>query len=188
MAKQKYTGDLAMPIPKRIASLRGGLRNDTFTYEYMRRVHLLLDHYRIPPDSPNCWFDLALKLAEEHVPGLRVSRAGRTLKMTPNDRLRKMIEAPKRGRPRTVTDQSDDFLVYAVDREKSNHSKKADGEDVRPPAKTDKEALLRLEARHLKKKGKRESLANKHVSFLQKRLSRARKRLAVRSGRTPPQK
>ncbi|MCX7168627.1 MAG: hypothetical protein NTV11_20470 [Rhodocyclales bacterium] len=72
-------GDLAKPI---FLSLRkdsrhpnarpGNERGDTviatFNAEFNKRLGLLLEHYKIPRDTPDVWFHLAIRLLLFHVP------------------------------------------------------------------------------------------------------------------------
>jgi len=84
--KPKYPGILNKPIV--LAPPPGGLltpltHEDWAQYEksiidqHLRRRVALFAHYGITPDAPNCWRDLALRLAKDNVPGFRVQHRGR---------------------------------------------------------------------------------------------------------------
>ena len=69
----RYSGALNEPI------VRLGLRFITaepnekrIIRESSAKVHLLLAHYKIRPEDPDCWGKLALRLAQDHVPGMQV--------------------------------------------------------------------------------------------------------------------
>jgi hypothetical protein len=40
-------------------------------WEYDEKLRLLLDHFKIRRDDPNCWLKLVISLAVAHVPGFR---------------------------------------------------------------------------------------------------------------------
>lgn len=98
----KYTGELAQPIyePKSIG-VAGRAREAEMSasIRQARKLGRLMHWYRIDPDSEDSWYSLALALAIEHVPGLRVIYAIR----------------PKHGRKRSWKAGLGDELIRDVD-------------------------------------------------------------------------
>ena len=89
--KTRYSGALNQPIV-RPTGLRYGPSSPIgarFAFRARRlKLLLLLHHYEIKPDDPACWFDLAFRLALDHVPGMQVlenSPAGTGRPRKPSD-------------------------------------------------------------------------------------------------------
>ncbi len=81
-----YTGDLAEPIYEPIhAAVAAGDEDDPIRYRKLQKLLKLLEFYEIDAHAKHKWAQLALALAERHVPGLRVEHGVR----------------PKRGRRKT---------------------------------------------------------------------------------------
>ncbi len=80
----KYEGKLNTPLSLLPEVAGPGLQSVTEILEHGKgelteRLWLLLRHYGISFDDPEHWYKLALALASEHVPGLRVERRGADL-------------------------------------------------------------------------------------------------------------
>lgn len=74
MIKKKYSGPLEtpLPVPPTILGARDyKAEREAYVKEVEDRVRLLMKHYGIDPNAASCWRDLAISLAQEHVPGLR---------------------------------------------------------------------------------------------------------------------
>jgi hypothetical protein len=50
---------------------------DCVDYELVRRMNLLAVHFGLDPKSPRVWFELALRLASENVPGFMPPKPGK---------------------------------------------------------------------------------------------------------------
>lgn len=73
MPRKKYPGSLNEPLPPPPARLgtdnyEAAVRR--YGEEIAKRYMLLMDHFDIDRGADDRWFHLALKLAEQHVPGL----------------------------------------------------------------------------------------------------------------------
>jgi|EndMetStandDraft_8_1072994.scaffolds.fasta_scaffold510064_1 hypothetical protein len=99
-----YAGALAQPIYVDAVS---GEPADWIKAQVTEKIALLFTHYRIDP-SENCWWQLAVNLAFEHVRGLQVSFR------------------PKRGRKPTWKTGLGDELVRAVEDVKSRTGKRTE--------------------------------------------------------------
>src|SRR5262245_54109272 len=97
----KYAGALAKPIYVDAVSDEA---DDWIQEQLTEKIALLLEHYRIDPGE-NCWWQLAVTLACEHVPGLQI------------------LFRPKRGRHPTWKAGLGDEWVRAVDDVKSRTGK-----------------------------------------------------------------
>lgn len=82
---KSYSGSLKKRLKQRPLRNFGVVREGAIerATEYNRRVtaaemriklFVLLDHFEISSDNPDCWLQLAVKLALEHVPGFQVER------------------------------------------------------------------------------------------------------------------
>jgi hypothetical protein len=96
---RRYTGELATPIYEPVAVGGEAEAKRRAVERQILKIDMLFDWYSIGPDEPDAAALLAVKLAEAHVPGMRVLR-----------------EAPKlRGRKRTWKDGLWLELVRDVD-------------------------------------------------------------------------
>src|SRR5262249_20386815 len=71
----KYTGALAKPIYVNVDQFDGV--DEVLRARMPEMILLLFKHYKIDPSDEQCWQELALKLAFDHVPGLRLQPAFR---------------------------------------------------------------------------------------------------------------
>lgn len=114
MPKSPYRGKLAQPWRRQEPN------QDRLRADIRERIRLLFEHYEISlPDlekdtrttANNAWMLLAVSLARQHVPGLRVSRAGRPKSTATTDaaKARKDLTAlvesrlPRHGNSITAT-------------------------------------------------------------------------------------
>lgn len=174
--KPRYTGELAKPIPYRLA-LAAALEGDKEWLPGVEsdRLLLLLQHYGIDSKSRNPWFALALRLAREHVPGFRYSykRVGRPVRATNYiaylSKKSGKVSPKKRGAPRKWDEKSYAELLRDVELRKQQLESKG-GRITNKQAITD---LLAEEARRHGKSATRVPATD--VAYYQKRLSEARR-------------
>jgi hypothetical protein len=74
-SKTHYSGALNQPIVLPLGLLYRPT-SPTGANEILRtrlvKLLFLLDHYNIKPNDPACWLKLAFRLAQDHVPGMKV--------------------------------------------------------------------------------------------------------------------
>lgn len=182
MAKPKYRGKLAEPLHPGLIELAncGGFSewvksSPRIRKELVSRMSLLLEHYQVDPESPTCWYELALALAQDHVRGFQVTeryrRPGRKRATShiPDARLR----VPRKGRPRKHFDDDHDELVRIVDgRKKQLVSDKP----IKSGKVTDKDVLRDLIGDYAKSQKKSVTRTiTVELSYWQKRLSESRR-------------
>jgi hypothetical protein len=114
--------------------------------QLQQKLRLLMSHYSIP--NPDDWFSLALALARDHVPGLRVEPPLIEFEFAHEggESFRGLVNAERKrgGRPAKWDFDRLDRLLAAVEAEKRKHGLSTDrealsrvaarGEWVRPPA------------------------------------------------------
>ena len=176
MAKPKYQGKLKRPITPGIielaqhGSFANWLGSNRVKREYLSRMNLLLENYQIDPSSPDCWFILALELANDHVPGFCIKRFHRN-----SGRPKKKLAtspAKKSGRPRKYFDNDYATLVNSVDARKKILEHKLNRKV------TDKSTLTDLLKEMAVKKGRSTTrFVQEHLEHFQKRLSDGRKEI-----------
>ena len=146
-------GALAEPIYLDAVS---GEPADWIKAQLTEKMALLLTHYRIDP-SENCWWQLAVCLAFEHVPGLRLSFR------------------PKRGRHPTWKAGLGDKIVRAVEDVKSRTGKRT--EDAIAKLKEEPGGMWgRYTVQNL---GTRYREAKRHQEQFRKAVEAARERVAL---------
>lgn len=148
MKKPKYTGELLTPIRgnEGIAAEMGGIDHDEWLEgEYIYRLSLLLDHYKINRKSRTRWRDLSIKLAISHgIPGFQISntapiKRGRPPKSKNVLQIQlRHFSKKKRGRPKKYSDEFLVEMVSDVDKRKTEISKEYDRKA------TDKEVLIEI--------------------------------------------
>lgn len=68
----KYKGELARPLPEpTFGETFTGQPSEQFAKRIATNLLLLFEHYGIAQGDPNPWFALALRLAQDHVPGFQ---------------------------------------------------------------------------------------------------------------------
>lgn len=180
MAKTKYSGDLAVPIPaySALAAAIGGDDN-WLEAEHAYRLFLLLDHYKIDRKSPSCWLELSLALATDHVPGFQVAKKPPVKRGRPKknkNTLAELVEQyqpRKRGRPSTRTADDCRRLINFIEKNKQEIRSTQGGGRV-----TDKAALTHIITGFAKQRGESvtQALATE-LAYFQKQLSSCRAKI-----------
>jgi hypothetical protein len=82
----RYTGELATPIYEPAGGSKPEAERRVFEHRLVK-MDQLFDWYSIDPGEPDAWIYLAVRLASEHVPGMRVHHKRRGRKRTWKDGL-----------------------------------------------------------------------------------------------------
>ena len=82
----RYTGELATPIYEPVGGSKPEAERRAFEQRLLK-MDQLFDWYSIDPGEPDAWIYLAVRLASEHVPGMRVHHKRRGRKRTWKDGL-----------------------------------------------------------------------------------------------------
>ena len=211
--KQQYQGKLRKPIQmwtevkaimKGESSLEAILKcaasDEWWDRAVVERLPLLLDHYGIKHNSITRWYELAIALAFDHVPGFRISNSrgpGRPRRqLSPED----FKEPKRRGRPVERTLESKRGLIELVELFKAwLHEARKTGtladadERARGPVQqqlrelkgariTDKAAIGAFLRTYANAKGRPLHWVRTRIRFEQKRLSEARKAVQKNRG------
>lgn len=78
MPRKRYPGSLdrlLQPPPTLIGSDNYEAESLAYETKVASRLRLLMEHYEINPEAASSWRELAIKLAQEHVPGLQPWRS-----------------------------------------------------------------------------------------------------------------
>ncbi len=178
MKKPKYSGKLARPITPGLIELTqygsfdDWLKSDHPRREFINRMYVLLEHYKIDASQENCWFFLAWDLASDHVKGFTIAPTykgpGRPKKIKPPPQQPKK----RRGRPEINTLEDAKELVRIVE------GKKLELQRERKRRITDRETLTVLITHYSKSIGRRvRATLFTELSRYQKLLSESRKKI-----------
>jgi hypothetical protein len=166
----RYPDRLASPVPRSesIAALDASMASDDLGQyvkwkktKKLEGLSLLFKFYDIPHGKPGSWKRLAIKLAEKHVPGMRIH----TILWPTKGRPRKAKQQRAVERPVKWTDESYQVLFFAVQDYVREHDLSG-----RTAIKIAIEQILRADA---KSQGKSETKAAARVSYWQRRYSKA---------------
>ena len=169
MLNVKYQGQLGKPIPKapnKVAADARSFENWIDQHQH-KALALLCEHYRIKDIDALAWARLAMALAFDHVPAMRMSKAGRPRKMKSLDDV-----APNqrgcRGRPAKFTDELLKDYLRIVNEVKAENGLRGHG--------SNRQAIKLLLAEDAKKRGKSTTWAEADFRWWERKFSEANRK------------